>query len=52
MQGPDGTIYPMDGEFIELVKPERIVFIAAALDKNGKRLFEGMNTVTFTRRRE
>jgi len=48
MQGPDGTVFPMDGNFIELVKPERMVFIAAALDKNGKRLFENRNTITFT----
>ena len=48
MQAPDGVTYPMDGEFIELVKPEKLVFISAALDKDGKRLFEVHNTVTFT----
>ncbi|HEY1870989.1 MAG TPA: SRPBCC family protein [Chitinophagaceae bacterium] len=47
MQAPDGTIYPMDGEFHEIVEPERIVFTSAALDKNGNRLFEVLNTVTF-----
>ena len=48
MKAPDGTVYPMDGEFHEIVEPERIVFTSAALDKNGKRLFEILNTVTFT----
>lgn len=48
MQAPDGTVYPMDGEFHEIVEPERLVFTSAALDKNGKRLFEVLNTVTFT----
>ena len=47
MKAPDGTVYPMDGEFHELVEPERLVFTSAALDKNGKRLFEVLNTVTF-----
>jgi uncharacterized protein YndB with AHSA1/START domain len=48
MQAPDGTMYPMDGEFHEIVEPEKLVFTSAALDKNGKRLFEVLNTVTFT----
>ncbi len=48
MKAPDGTVYPMDGEFHEIVEPERLVFTSAALDKNGKRLFEVLNTVTFT----
>ncbi|MGP8216951.1 MAG: SRPBCC domain-containing protein [Bacteroidia bacterium] len=47
MQGPDGSRYPMDGEFIEIKKPERIVFISAALDKNGNHLFEVLNTISF-----
>ena len=47
MQAPDKTIYPMDGEFHEIVEPERLVFTTAALDKNGNRLFEVLNTVTF-----
>jgi uncharacterized protein YndB with AHSA1/START domain len=48
MQAPDGTVYPMDGEFHEIVEPERLIFTSAALDKNGKRLFEVLNTITFT----
>src|SRR5438874_12824597 len=26
MRGPDGTIYPSRGEFLEVVPPERLVF--------------------------
>jgi len=48
MKAPDGTVYPMDGEFHEILEPEKIVFTSAALDKNGNRLFEVLNTVTFT----
>jgi uncharacterized protein YndB with AHSA1/START domain len=48
MQAPDGTVHPMDGMFHEIVKPEKLVFTAAALDENGERLFEVLNTVTFT----
>jgi uncharacterized protein YndB with AHSA1/START domain len=47
MKGPDGTVYPMDGEYREIIEPERLVFISAALDNNGKRLFELLNTITF-----
>ena len=48
MQGPDGIVYPMVGEFHEIVAPQKLVFTTAALDKNGKRLFEVLNTVTFS----
>ena len=48
MRGPDGTVYPMTGRYVELVEPERIVFSAAALDAEGKPMFEIMNTITFT----
>lgn len=47
MQGPDGIVYPMDGEFVEIKEPEKLVFISAALDKDGKRLFEVVNTISF-----
>ena len=47
MRGPDGTIYPMGGEFREVVEPERLVFVSAALDEAGKPMFENLNTVTF-----
>jgi uncharacterized protein YndB with AHSA1/START domain len=47
MTAPDGTAYPMDGVFHEILAPEKLVFTSAALDENKKRLFEIMNTVTF-----
>lgn len=47
MRGPDGTVYPMTGEYSEIVEPERLVFISAALDKEGSPLFEVVTTVTF-----
>jgi uncharacterized protein YndB with AHSA1/START domain len=48
MRAPDGTVYPMNGTFHEVVEPKRIVFSSAALDAEGKPMFEIMNTVTFT----
>ncbi|HXB45169.1 MAG TPA: SRPBCC domain-containing protein [Puia sp.] len=47
MKGPDGIVYPMDGTYQEISAPERLVFISAALDDSGNRLFEILNTVTF-----
>lgn len=48
MRAPDGTVYPMSGTFHEVVEPERIAFSSAALDADGKPMFEIMNIVTFT----
>jgi uncharacterized protein YndB with AHSA1/START domain len=48
MQAPDGTRYPMNGEFIEIKKPERLVFISAALNEKGEHMFEINNTIIFT----
>lgn len=31
MRGPDGNDYPFDGVFVEVVKPERLVFDGAIL---------------------
>jgi uncharacterized protein YndB with AHSA1/START domain len=47
MRAPDGTVYPMTGVFQEIVEPERIVFISAALDAAGNPVFEVLTTVTF-----
>jgi uncharacterized protein YndB with AHSA1/START domain len=47
MRGPDGTIYPMDGQFREVTPPEKLVFTSSALDENGNALFVNLNTVTF-----
>ncbi len=43
MRGPDGTVYPMQGVFREIVEPERIVLTTSAFE--GK--LEVLNTVTF-----
>lgn len=48
MQGPDGTIYPMSGQFQEIIEPERIVFTSAALGTDKQPMFEVLNTITFT----
>jgi len=48
MRGPDGTVYPMTGVYREISAPERLVFASSALGKDGKPLFEVLNTVTFT----
>ncbi len=47
MRGPGGTVYPMTGVYQEIREPERLVFTSAALDEQGKPLFEVLNTVTF-----
>lgn len=47
MKAPDGVVYPMSGQFKEIVRPEKIVFTSAALDKDGNIIFEVLNTVTF-----
>ena len=49
MRAPNGTVHPMDGEFLEIVAPERLVFTsrAFAADTN-KTLIKAHNTVTFT----
>jgi uncharacterized protein YndB with AHSA1/START domain len=49
MQGPDGTVHPMDGVFHEVVAPERLVFTSRAFDaKSNKTLIKALNTITFT----
>jgi uncharacterized protein YndB with AHSA1/START domain len=48
MADPEGTLYPMRGEFREVVPPERIVFAARPIDRHGKPLFEVLHTVTLT----
>jgi len=35
MRGPDGTVYPMTGVYLEVVEPQRIVFTRAALGADG-----------------
>ena len=47
MRAPDGIVYPMTGTFLDIVEPERLVFISSALNSYGEPMFEILNTVTF-----
>ena len=47
MKGPDGNIYPMGGEFLEIDKPDKLVFNGSALDASGKPFFKQHTTVLF-----
>ena len=47
MRAPDGTVFPMGGEFVEIVPPERLVFLTMALDGAGKAMFTNHNVVLF-----
>ncbi len=48
MRAPNGTDYPMGGEFCEIAAPERLVFTSGAMDDKGAMLFEFLHTATFT----
>jgi len=50
MRSPDGSVYPMRGEFREIVPPERIVFTNIAVDAADNPIIEGLTTVTFAER--
>jgi len=47
MVGADGSNYPMEGTFLEIVNPERLVFTISLIGANGEWLFEQLNVVTF-----
>jgi len=47
MRAPDGMVYPLTGRILEIDPPHRLVFETAALDGDGKPMFEVLNTVTF-----
>ncbi|HXB11257.1 MAG TPA: SRPBCC domain-containing protein [Bacteroidia bacterium] len=47
MKAPDGMHYPMNGVFSEIIKPSKIAFTSAALDKDGGHLFDIVNTINF-----
>ncbi len=47
MRGLDGVLYPMTGVYQEIAEPERLVFTSAALDAEGRPLFEVLHTVLF-----
>ena len=46
MRAPDGTRYPMGGEFLEVVPPEKLVTMTGALDDTGDLMFEFRHTLT------
>jgi len=50
MRAPNGTDYPMGGEFREIVPPGRLVLMCGALNAGGNFLFEFLHTATFTER--
>jgi len=52
MEAPNGTIYPMNGFFEEVVVPEKLVFTTNGIDSLDHSLFEVLNTVTFSGDRE
>jgi uncharacterized protein YndB with AHSA1/START domain len=47
MRAPDGTEYPMQGVFREILEPERLVFTNIAVDADGNHLLEGVTKVAF-----
>jgi len=47
MNAPNGAVYPMSGKFVEVKEPETVVFESAALDPEGKPIFEVLNSITF-----
>jgi uncharacterized protein YndB with AHSA1/START domain len=48
MQGPEGSVHPMTGDFREVVAPEKLVFNSIAIDAEGNPILESLTTVTFT----
>ena len=51
MRGPDGTLYRSSAIFKEVVPPEKILFVARALDIKGEPMFEILTTVTLVEER-
>jgi uncharacterized protein YndB with AHSA1/START domain len=49
MRGPDGATHQMEGVVRDIVAPERLV-IANSVDVAGRRVLEGLFTVTFAER--
>ena len=48
MRAPNGTDYPMGGEFCEIAAPVWLVFTSGAMDDKGAMLFEFLHTATRT----
>lgn len=47
MRSPDGVDFPCGGEYREVFAPERLVFTNIATDSDGKKVLDGLTTVTF-----
>jgi uncharacterized protein YndB with AHSA1/START domain len=47
MRAPDGTEYPCEGEYLEVVPNERLVFTNNATDAAGKHVLGGLTAVMF-----
>lgn len=47
MQAPDGTVYPMTGRYLEVVKPHRLVFNCEAVDLEGNIQIEELAVIAF-----
>ena len=45
---PDGEVCPIMGRFVEVERPHRLVFVTEAHDDAGEKVFEVLNTGTFT----
>jgi uncharacterized protein YndB with AHSA1/START domain len=45
MRAPDGIVFPMSGEYEQIVPTERLVFLTSALDEQGEPIFTNRNTV-------
>ncbi|MBI3138988.1 MAG: SRPBCC domain-containing protein [Sphingobacteriales bacterium] len=46
MKSPDGTVYPMSGEVLEIIPPKKLVFTSVALGPQQQHLLEVRNTLT------
>jgi uncharacterized protein YndB with AHSA1/START domain len=47
MRAPDGTDYPCQGEYLEIVPNQRLVFTSIATDAKGTPVLDGLTKVTF-----
>ncbi|MDP3897793.1 MAG: SRPBCC domain-containing protein [Mesorhizobium sp.] len=47
MRGPDGTLYPGGGVFLEIAAPELLAFTSTLTGGNGRVLIDAVNTVSF-----
>ncbi|MEA2666274.1 MAG: hypothetical protein QOI11_3218 [Candidatus Eremiobacteraeota bacterium] len=50
MRGPDGTTYPMDARFVEVVPPERLAFTTFLKNDAGTVVLEVFTRVAFAER--